>query len=67
MLFTDMVEAVVVMFGCGNDVLAVLIRESVVEADTIEVGNGWTELLPDVSNDDMMLWNQMVSFWTIKK
>jgi hypothetical protein len=41
-------------FGCGNDVLAVLMRDRVVEAEATDVGNGWTELLPDVSKDDMM-------------
>lgn len=44
-----------VTFGCGSDVLAVLIRERVVEAEATDVGNGWTELLPEVSKEVMTL------------
>jgi hypothetical protein len=29
-------------------------RDSVVEAEATDVGNGWTELLPDVSKEDMI-------------
>lgn len=55
MLSTDIVEASGATTGCGKDVLAVLIRDSGVEADAIDVGKGWTELLPEVSKEDMML------------
>jgi len=40
-----------VAFGWGKDVLAVLIRDRVVEAEANDVGNGWTELLPEVSKE----------------
>jgi hypothetical protein len=53
-LSTDIVEARGVTFGCGIDTLAVLMRDSVVEAEATDVGNGWTELLPDVSKEDMI-------------
>jgi hypothetical protein len=54
-LSTDIVEAIEATTGCGNDVLAVLIRDSGVEADATDVGKGCTELLPEVSKEDIIL------------
>jgi hypothetical protein len=64
-LSTDIVEARGVTFGCGNDVLAVLMSVRVVDADATDVGNGWTELFPDVSKDDMI--TPEVSGWTLEE
>lgn len=54
-MFTDIVETSEATAGCGNDVLAVLMSDSGVEADATDVGKGWTELLPEVSKEDIIL------------